>query len=180
MHLETERLLLREFSLDDWPAFLSYQTNPLYLRYYEWESRDEASVRAFIARLEAFQHEDPRTTFQLATTLKATGEVIGNCGIRLTAFGSHDGNIGYEFDPRFWRQGLGTEAARELVRFGFEELGLQRIEAEIVADNAGSAGVLRNTGMQLEGTLRKKLFYKGRYWDRQWFAVLREEWLRET
>ena len=178
MQLETSRLLLREFSLDDWPAVLEYQKDPLYLRYYEWEQRDEESVRAFVAMLEGLQHETPRTKFQLATTLKASGELIGNGGIRLTAHGSHEANIGYELNPRFWRQGYGTEVARELVRFGFEELGLQRIEAEIVADNEGSAGVLRNAGLTLEGRLRNKLFYKGRYWDRLWFGLLREDWER--
>ncbi len=176
MQLETERLLLREFSLDDWPAVLRYQSNPLYLRYYEWESRDSENVRAFIAMLEGLQREIPRTKFQLIVTLKATGELMGNCGIRLTHEGSHDANIGYELDPRFWRHGYGSEAASELVRFGFEDLGLQRIEADIVADNEGSAGVLMNAGMSLEGRLRNKLFYKRRYWDRLWFAVLRDEW----
>lgn len=176
MQLETPRLVLREFSNDDWPAVLRYQRDPLYLRYYEWEQRSEEDVREFVDMLEALQHEQPRTKFQFALEMKESGELIGNCGIRLTSHGSHEANIGYELAPGYWRNGLATEAAKEIVRFGFEELGLRRIEADIVADNLGSAAVLRKVGMTLEGRLRNKLFYKGRHWDRLWFGILREEW----
>lgn len=177
MELTTDRLRMREFRLDDWPAVFAYQVDPQYLRYYEWESRTAEEVQAFVAMLEALQHETPRTKFQLVIELKSTGKLIGNCGIRLTAHGSHEANIGYELAPVHWRKGYGSEAAREMVRFGFEELKLQRVEAEIVADNLGSAGVLTNVGMREEGRLRNKLFYKGRTWDRLLFAVLREEWM---
>jgi len=180
MNLDTDRLILRELVHDDWAAVLDYQVEPLYLRYYEWQSRTPEDVRAFVTRLEALQHERPRTKYQLAIVLKSTGELIGNCGIRTQAFGSHEAELGFELAPKHWRNGYATEAAGELLRFGFEQLNLNRVEASCLADNLGSAGVLTKLGMRLEGRLRNKEFYKGRTWDRLLFAILRDEWERRS
>ena len=72
--------------------------------------------------------------------------------------------------------GYATEAAREIVRYGFVELGLHRIWSWCVADNLGSARVLEQVGMRLEGRQRDKEYYRGRCWDRLLYAVLEDEW----
>jgi len=81
-----------------------------------------------------------------------------------------------ERTPEHWGQGYATEAACEMVRFGFVELGLHRIWSWCVADNVGSAHVLEKVGMRLEGRQRDKEHYKGRWWDRLLYAVLEDEW----
>lgn len=179
MELITERLILRDFVEDDWPAVLAYQSDPRYLRLYEWESRDEASVRDFVGMFLEHQRQRPRTRFQLAVTLKDDhrpdgGRLIGNAGIRLPASGSHVAEIGYELDPDHWGRGYATEAMRAVVRFGFEELGVHRIEADTVADNTASARVLEKLGLTLEGRLRDKRCYKARYWDVLLYGMVRE------
>ena len=127
VELRTERLVLREFTESDWPAVHAYQTDPRYLRYYPWTDRAEEDVRAFVRTLVTWQEERPRRRFQLAITLPREGRLIGNCGVRVNAPESREGNVGYELDPRFWGQGYATEAARAVVGFGFGELGLHRI-----------------------------------------------------
>jgi RimJ/RimL family protein N-acetyltransferase len=128
------------------------------------------------------QRQQPRTRFQLAVTLKAGSRLIGNCGIRLSASRDvpperlyHEAEIGYELAPDEWGHGYATEAAREIVRFGFDELGLHRITAWTVADNTASVRVLEKIGMRLEGRLRDKEYYKGRYWDVLMYAMLNDE-----
>jgi [ribosomal protein S5]-alanine N-acetyltransferase len=175
MHLTTERLVLREFVEGEWPAVLAYQSDPLYLRYYEWTGRTEAEVRAFVNMFIEQQREQPRLKFQLAVTLKTTGELIGNCGIRKRSVGAYEADIGYELAPQHWGQGYATEAARAIVTFGFKELGLHRITAECVADNVGSARVLEKLGMVQEGRLRERDYYKGRWWDTLLYAILEHE-----
>lgn len=175
MELHTDRLILREFVADDWPAVLAYQRDPRYLRLYEWTGRTEEDVRAFVQMFIDQQQQRPRTRFQLAVTLKADGRLIGNCGIRLPAAGAHDADIGYELAPDEWGHGYATEAARAIVRFGFEELGLHRISADTVADNTASAHVLTKLGMTREGRLRDKLYYKGRYWDVVLFGMIKPD-----
>ena len=176
MQLITERLILREFVEQDWPAVLAYQTNPLYLRYYDWTGRTPEEVQAFVGMFLAYQQAQPRTKFQLAVTLKTDDRLIGNCGIRMDEPGAHQADIGYELAPEHWGRGYATEAAGAIVTFGFEELGVHRIWSWCVADNAGSAHVLEKLGMRLEGRLRENEYYKGRYWDTLMFGMLETEW----
>src|SRR5947209_440573 len=142
MELTTERLLLREFREDDWPAVLAYQSDPLYLRYYSWTSRSEEEVRDFVAVFLTQQREQPRMRFQLAIEIRSEHRLIGNCGIRVDRPQSRQANIGFELDSRWWGRGLATEAARAILEFGFGELGLHRVWAECVAENIGSSRVL--------------------------------------
>ena len=180
MQLITERLILREFTEQDWPAVLAYQSEPLYLRYYEWMGRTPEEVRAFVGMFLAQQQAQPRIKFQLAVTLKADNQLIGNCGIRMDAPGAHRADIGYELAPQHWGQGYATEAARAIVAFGFEKLRVHRIWSWCVADNAGSARVLEKLGMQLEGRLRENDYYKGRWWDTLMFGLLESEWRAQS
>jgi RimJ/RimL family protein N-acetyltransferase len=176
MELTTERLILREFRQDDWPAVLAYQSDPRYLRYYAWTGRTPAAVQEFVQMFLAQQQAEPRIKFQLAVELKSSGQLIGNCGVRLKVAGAHEGDIGYELAPEHWGRGYATEAACAVVAFGFGQLGLHRISAWCIADNAGSARVLQKLGMQQEGRLRENEQFKGRWWDTLLFGILDHEW----
>ena len=176
MILATERLVLREFVENDWPAVLAYQQNPLYLRYYEWTERTPEGAREFVQMFLTQQQQVPRIKFQLACTLKTTGQLIGNCGIRLKSADAREGDIGYELDPRYWGQGYATEAARAIVQFGFAQLRLHRIWSWCIAENVGSARVLEKLGMRQEGRLRENEYFKGRWWDTLLYAILDYEW----
>ncbi|HLF25834.1 MAG TPA: GNAT family protein [Anaerolineae bacterium] len=176
MKLETERLLLREFAESDWPAVLAYQSDPRYLRYYPLSHRTPEEVRRFVQAFIDQQHARPRTKFQLALILKADKRLIGNCGIRRAALDAWEANIGYELDPREWGHGYATEAARAIVRFGFEELKLHRISAQCIAENTASVRVLERIGLQCEGRLRETEWMTGRWWDTLLYGILEREW----
>jgi len=176
MEITTERLILREFKESDWPEVLAYQSDPLYLRYYDWTERIPEAVRDFVQMFLAQQREQPRIKFQLAVVLKSGQQLIGNCGIRMEAADAHEGDIGYELSPQHWGCGYATEAARAIVEYGFTQLRLHRIWSWCIAENAGSAGVLQKLGMQAEGRLRDKEYFKGRWWDTLLFGMLDYEW----
>jgi ribosomal-protein-alanine N-acetyltransferase len=122
--------------------------------------------------------ERSRTKFQLAVALRHDRRLIGTCGIRMASAGAHKGDIGYELSPGHWGQGYATEAARAIVRFGFTELRLQRIWSWCIAKNVGSARVLEKAGMRLEGRLREKEYFKGRWWGTLLYAILEQEYRR--
>ncbi|HEY8600477.1 MAG TPA: GNAT family protein [Thermomicrobiales bacterium] len=176
MRLETERLILREFVASDWAATLAYQSDPRYLRYYQWAGRTAGEARDFVQIFLDQQAARPRHKFQLAVTTRADGQMIGNCGIRLAAPGARVGDIGYELAPDRWGRGYATEAAGAILAFGFTELGLHRVWASCVADNAASAHVLMKLGLRREAHLREVAHYKGRWWDEQIYAILEDEW----
>ena len=176
MQLTTPRLTLREFRAADWQAVWRYQNHPDYLRYYPWTERAPEDVQEFVGMFVRWQAEQPRRKYQLAIDLTASGALIGNCGLRLEAADAHEGDIGYELAPEHWGNGYATEAARAMVRFGFEDLGLHRVWSWCIADNTASANVLRKVGLREEGRQREKEFFKGRWWDTLLFAMLEEDW----
>ena len=176
MKLETERLLLRDFVKDDWQRVLEYQSNPLYLRYYEWTERTPEAVQEFVGWFLNHQSQEPRIKFQLAVVLKSSNQLIGNCGVRMNEANALEADIGYELDPKQWNHGYATEAAHAIVDFGFSRFNVHRILSWCVADNIGSAHVLEKLGMRLEGRLRENEYYKGRWWDTLMYAILADEW----
>ena len=176
LSIETARLRLREFVPDDWRAVQAYQSDPRHLRYYEWTERSETDVRAFVQMFLDYQTESPRRRFQMALTLKSSGELIGNCGIRINNPEMREANIGYEVDSRYWGNGYATEAARAILAFGFDTLRMHRIWAWCVAANSASARVLERIGMTLEGREREKELIKGTWHDSLIYAILEREW----
>lgn len=176
MQLTTERLVLRDFVESDWEAVLTYQQDPLYLRYYEWTSRTAEEVRAFMKRFLDQQRQVPRIKFQFAVTLKSSGQLIGNCGIRRDSPEAREADMGYELDPNHWRKGYATEAAGAVLDFGFSSMDLQRVTAWCIADNVASARVLEKIGMKLEKRMRHHQYFKGRWWDTLWYAISYEDW----
>ncbi len=176
LKLSTDRLILREFTEDDWKATLAYQSDPRYLQFYSWTQRTEAEVQSFVGSFFAQQVEQPRRKFQLAITLRAGNHLIGSSGVRVHDVEGRQASLGYELDPIFWGRGLATEAAHAMLRFGFKELQMHRIFGECVADNAASIRVMKKLGMQQEAHLREATWFKGRWWDMCTYAVLEHEW----
>ena len=176
MKLETERLILRDFVKEDWQWVLEYQSDPLYLRYNHWTERTPEAVQEFVGWFLNQQGQEPRIKFQLAVLLKSSNELIGNCGVRMDTFNAVEADLGYELDPQHWNHGYATEAAHAMVDFGFDHFGVHRIWAACVADNVGSAHVLEKLGMKLEGRFRENKYFKERWWDSLYYAILADEW----
>jgi ribosomal-protein-alanine N-acetyltransferase len=102
MHIVTDRLVLREFVIDDWPAVLAYQRDPRYLRFYPWTNRTEAQVQDFLEMFVQQQSERPRRKFQFAITFPNGARVIGNCGIRRKPENDWEADIGGVLEPRIY------------------------------------------------------------------------------
>jgi [ribosomal protein S5]-alanine N-acetyltransferase len=156
----------------------AYWRDPRYQNYYPEHADIDRMVRDLVGSFVAAQTEAPRRRWQLAVISKADGRLIGNCGIRINDSEHREANIGYELHPDSWGRGDATEAARAILDFGFDVLGLHRIWAECVADNTASAHVLEKLGMRREAHFREHRWHKGRWWDTLIYAVLDHEWRR--
>ena len=86
------------------------------------------------------------------------------------------GEIGYVLHPEHTRRGYATEAAREMLRVGFEGLGLHRIVGRLDARNIASARVLERLGMRREAHLVENELVKGEWTDEVVYALLSREW----
>lgn len=107
--------------------------------------------------------------------IDAGGEFVGATGLMMKE--DELAEIGYWIGVPYWGRGYASEAARQLIRYGFEECGLQRIFAAHFARNPASGKVLANAGMTREGTLRRHVKKWGEYLDVHFYGILRDEWL---
>ncbi|GIP37964.1 N-acetyltransferase [Paenibacillus sp. J31TS4] len=174
MKLETERLILREFALEDVAAVHSYAGNPLVAAHMIWGPNTEQETFAFVCRTIEMREREPRVDYELALERKEDGVVIGGCGFHLSE--PRQAEIGYCLHPAYWRQGYASEAAAALLAYGFGEHGLHRIFATCRPANIGSAKVMEAVGMTYEGRLKEHMWHKGAWHDSLLYAILEQDY----
>ncbi|MBB6672145.1 GNAT family N-acetyltransferase [Cohnella nanjingensis] len=172
--LETERLLIREFTMDDAEAVHRYASDPIVTQYTIWGPNTEEETRAYMKLMMEMREQQPRRGYEWAMTLRDGGALIGGCGLHVSE--PAQGEIGYCLNPAYWRQGYASEAAEALLRFGFGTLGLHRIYATCRPGNIGSAKVMQHVGMQYEGRLREHMRHKGSWHDSFLYSILEQEY----
>ncbi|QGH36952.1 GNAT family N-acetyltransferase [Gracilibacillus salitolerans] len=172
--LETERLLLRQVSLGDVHDIYAYGSNEEVSKYVTWEthkSLDEtlAFVEYILNRYEC------NYLAPWAIELKEKQKMIGTIDFVSWDTHQHIAEIGFVISQDFWGKGIVTEAAKEVIKFGFNHMDLERIQAKCLVENIGSARVMEKAGMMFEGVLRKAVYGKGKHWDVKIYSILREE-----
>ena len=178
MQIETPRLLLRDFTLDDAEALAACRRDERYWRYYEPVDDIAASAREHVEWFVSWQKTRPRTHYQLVIVLD--GRLIGDCGLRQrpqVPYGdaaAREADIGYELDPARWGNGYATEAVRALVTYGFDTLKLHRVWSFCLAENEPSWRLMERLGMQREGVLRQNTRLRGRWVDTFVYGLLED------
>lgn len=176
--LETARLRVRPFTMDDEPAVFALVSDPEIARFVRFEAhRSPADTRAFLELVfEHYQRGDP---FAWAIVLREEGRLIGSCGFVSEAAEQSSAEIGYWLGKPYWGKGYAVEAARALVRFGFEHMGLERVEAKCFIENRAGQRVIEKLGMRFEGTDRSEMI-KGEYPELNMYGISREEWREQA
>lgn len=175
--LETERLQLRPFRMEDAEDVIT------------WASDPEVWVHTTVEPPASIEDSYGRITRQLeqyaegkvasfAVVLKETGRVIGEVlAMPLPRIGSI--SVGYDLGKPYWNCGYATEATKAAVGYCFHALGVNRVEAMCYPANAASFGVMRKVGMVCECTLRRYACIKGHFRDLAVCSILRQEWSGE-
>ncbi len=179
MHMETNRLILRPFTPDDWKDLYEYLSKEEVVRFEPYSVFDEESCRN-----EAVNRSGNEAF--LAVCLKNGGKVIGNVYFQKkepTEFLTWE--IGYVFNPDYYGKGYATEAAARMLRYGFEELHAHRIVAGCNTGNAPSWRLLERLSMRREATFEKAAFFKrNKAGEALWFdsfsyAIREDEYRQE-
>ena len=171
MILTTERLILRPPDLADAPAIQrlagarEVALNTLMIPH----PYPDGAAEAWINK----QRTEDEINFVI--TLRESGELAGAMGLLVSREHAR-AEIGYWIGVPYWNRGYATEAGRAVVRFAFEELGLNRVDAEVFSRNPASSRVLQKLGMRHEGTHRAHIVKWGQSIDVESYAVLRAEW----
>jgi len=153
--LATERLVIRPYREDDAMALHEVFGSPEVMKWTPSPpSKDVAETTQRLARTMAFTAGQPPGMGLWALERKDTSEFLGQVGLFPVEGKGPEVEVAYELAPRIWGHGYATEAARALVDYGFGELGLGRIVALILPDNARSRKVASKCGLTLEGPAR--------------------------
>ncbi len=160
--LETERLYLRPMSVVDASDMYEYAKRRDVTEYLLWSPHpSEQYTRDYLRYIE--RRYAMGEFYDWAVVERSSKKMIGTAGFTRFDFPHNSGEIGYVLNPDFHGRGYGTEAARRVIRFGFERLGLHRIEAKFMRGNDASLHVMEKLGMSLEGYRRDGMLVKGTY-----------------
>ena len=149
----------------------------------DWEvSRNLAPGIPFAMNLEDetawFESRRNDKTGQVFAILAQPENVlIGNCGVHNFDWKNRGCIFGiFIGDKNYWSKGYGTDAARTIVRYAFEELGMNRIELEVYAFNARAIHAYEKAGFRRDGVRRQALYREGTFHDVYLMSILREDW----
>jgi RimJ/RimL family protein N-acetyltransferase len=151
--LETERLLFRRLTLDDLDALFALYRDKETRQYFPDGADGTLTFAETREEIEWFLngHPDHPELGLWAAIYKPNQQFIGRCGLLpWTIDGRAEVEVAYLLDKHYWRQGLGTEAAKALLQYGFKHLRLSRLICLIHPDNQASIKVARHIGMTLE------------------------------
>ncbi len=173
--MRTARLELRPVRMSDAQDLYEYSSDPEVARHVLWDAHTSIhQTRAYIRFLIRQYRSAAPGTFVIA--LRQSGKVVGTIGFMWVQPENRSAEVGYSLSRAYWNQGIMTEALRAVLEFGFTKLNLNRIEAQHESDNPASGHVMQKADMRREGTLRQRLYNKGRYADVELYAMLRADY----
>jgi RimJ/RimL family protein N-acetyltransferase len=175
--LATERLLLRPFEEGDYDVLYEIRSDPEVTRYIPSGVRSPEQVRELLGEKIARAAIDAEGQWlSAAIALRDGGEVVGEMSLLWASEEHRQGELGYGLHPAHHGRGYATEAARPMLAFGFETLGLHRIVGRLDERNAASARVLEKLGMRREALLVENEWIRGEWTNELVYAVLAREW----
>ncbi|WP_249872784.1 GNAT family N-acetyltransferase [Oceanobacillus saliphilus] len=172
--IETERLVLRTYNLNDAPraqklgddkaiAETTFIPYPYTLEKVEDWIRNHSSL---------IENGD---AYPLAVILKSEKQLIGTITIRVDK-NHNKGELAYWIGKDYWGKGYATEASKKMLEFGFRELNLNRIWAPVMTKNKASGKVMQKVGLRYEGTLKQDILRWDKYEDVDVYGILKKDY----
>lgn len=170
--IETKRLCLREVNFEDAKDMLPYLSDqdvvkPMGLHPFETTKDVWEEIRWYKSIFEK------GTGIRWGITLKDSGIVIGSCGFLNRLAKHYRAEVGYELSKDYWRKGIVSEALEAVVKYGYNHLQLERIEALIEPSNIPSIKLVEKQGFSREGLLRHYEFACGKFEDLYMYSMIK-------
>jgi ribosomal-protein-alanine N-acetyltransferase len=171
--IETENLILRQIQLSDAEDVFNFYSDQEVVKYHDVEAftsieRTESLIKRW---QQGFQNQQ---RMRWGITEKQNNIIIGTCGYSFSK-NYLCAEIGYELAKKYWRQGIMLEAIRNIMKFGFQKMEVNRIQATVMLENTPSMNLLLKLGFQEEGILREYGFWKRQFHDIKMFSLLKKD-----
>jgi RimJ/RimL family protein N-acetyltransferase len=167
---------LREFRLDDIDDVLAIVGDDRVTTWLSFDSRTREQALATINGAVERAHQDPREEYYLAITRRDDDQLIGF--VRLGLGGLQAAKLGYAIAADHWGHGYASDAARQMLEFGFGTLGLHRVSAAIGPSNLSSIALVKRLGFAYEGRIRHHVHTNGDWRDSLLYSLLADDWAR--
>ncbi len=172
--LETKRLTLRQLERTDCDDVYRYASLSQTTRYLLWSPHlNLFETKGYLD----YARKNYRTGdfFDWGIVYKQTEAVIGTVGFTTVDFQNNKAEIGYVLSPEYHHMGLASEAVERILRFAFDKVCFERLEAHIMEENIPSRKLAEKHGFTLDGIMKKYLFVKGEYKNICIYSLLRED-----
>jgi ribosomal-protein-alanine N-acetyltransferase len=177
--LATPRLKLRQLDRSDAAALFAIHSDITWMRWYGVDPMIERYQADQLAEFFASWHA-AGTGYRWGLERNSDQRLIGTCGLFRWNRSWHNCVVGYEIAHDCHAQGYMREALAAILGYGFTEMELHRIQAEMHPDNAASIGLAMRLGFRFEGVHREQGYWSGRYHDLNCYSLLRQEWHRRA
>jgi [ribosomal protein S5]-alanine N-acetyltransferase len=177
--LRTQRLVLRQITEADGEGLFGIFADDRVTEYYGWDTFTSVEQGHELAARTAAQFRQ-HTAIRWGLLQPDSPQIIGTCGYTRWDQDNQFAVLGYDLARPYWRRGLMSEAVAAVLRLGFEQMTLHRVEATVMTGNTASSSLLRRAGFECEGTLRERMLKQGTFRDLQMFGLTRSDACRKA
>ena len=179
--LETERLILRRFKAEDAEAmYANWCADPDIAKWFAWPAHGSVDDTRKALEDIWLSHYDEPNCYQWAIEVKDIHEPIGCIGVVKSDDKTQMVHIGYCIGKKWWRNGYTSEALCRLVRFFFEDVGINRIESRHDPRNPNSGKIMQKVGLRYEGTSLQSDWNNQGLCDAANYAILARDYFKNS
>jgi RimJ/RimL family protein N-acetyltransferase len=176
MILKGKKVILRPIQMSDAPRFVKWLNDPEVHKFLQTRRR----LTLPFERKYLHNSLKSKSHVNLAIGTK-DGKHVGSVSLENINTDHNRATFGiFIGDKKYWNQGLGSEAGRLIINYGFRKLKLHRIELGVLEYNPRAMKVYKHLGFKKEGVKREHILFKGKYYDDIHMGLLRKEWLKNN
>lgn len=176
LHIQTSRLYIRPLGLSDLSDFHLYRSDPDVARYQGFDVMTMKQAETFISNNLKKRWGKAGEWVQYGIEKMETGQLIGDCAIRLDRNETRIAEIGMTIAPPEQKKGFAKECLKGILDFLFDTKDIHRVVAITDVENTGSITLLESVGFRREGHFTEHIFFKGKWGSEFQYAMLRREW----
>lgn len=176
LKITTQRLTIRHLELIHLTHFHQYRSNPEVTKYQGFDTMSMEAAEIFIKDNATKIFGKAGEWVQYAIENKETGNLIGDCAIKLDQYDPRIAEIGITISHLEQKNGYAKETLQGILSFLFDEKEIHRVVEIVDAENLASINLLKSVGFRQEGHFIENIFFKGKWGSEIQYAMLKREW----